>query len=73
MKLLEVPFSGRFSAELVELLVGFLHDFEHIEKGLPFDSEESFELCVTERQGLLYVFGLNEHCRQWGKSAIDGE
>ena len=49
-------FSGRFAAELVELFVGFLYDFEHIEKGLSFDTEKTFELCVTERQSFLYVF-----------------
>jgi len=57
-------FRGRFSAEFVELLVGNLQDCEHVEKGLPFDTEESFELSIACAQGFFNVFGLNQHGRQ---------
>ena len=60
-------FCGRLAAEFVELFVSFLEDFEHVEKGLPFDSEESFELSIACAQGFFNVFRLNQHCRQRGK------
>ena len=40
-------FRGRFSAALVLFVEGFLEAFQHLIKGLPLDSEESFELSVT--------------------------
>jgi len=54
-------FRGRLAAELVELLVGSLQDFEHLEKGLSFDAEEPFELSIACAQGFVYMFGLNQH------------
>ena len=55
----DAQFCGRFSAALVLLVKGFLEDFQHLVKGLPFDSEESFELSIAKREGFLDVFGLD--------------
>ena len=50
-------FRGWFAAVLVKCVEGCLEDFQHLVKGLSFDSEESFELSVADREGFLYVFG----------------
>jgi hypothetical protein len=57
-------FRGRLPAEFVEVCVGRLKDFEHVEKGLSFHAEEPFELSIACAQGFLYMFGLNLHGRQ---------
>jgi len=57
----DTQFRGRLAAEFVELLVGSLQDFEHVEKGLSFDAEEPFELSIACAQGFVYMFGLNQH------------
>ena len=43
-------FRGRFAAALMKCVEGFLENFQHLVKGLPFDSEESFELPVADRE-----------------------
>ena len=63
-------FFGRLAAMLVEFFVGVLQNVSHEVEGFFVDSEESFELLVTECEGFLDAFGLDRHGRL-RKNALD--
>jgi hypothetical protein len=69
----DVQFRIRLAAVLMQFFMGCVKDFQHLAKGGYFYAEEPFELGIAGFQCLLHAFGDDEHCRQKGKSGLDGQ